>query len=469
MSFGKAGTFGKPSTLGGITIPEWGTGIFLTEGTDNQVVYCTCATKPSIAKFQNGQWSLIGIASEALAYSLANPMPPGAVIPTSIYAYQSGMEISYTGINDGSAWFAPTGAARASAWEIRNPSTRTANKVTLIYPNSVNGIASSVRANVATGGGGNDGGTYSAIQTTAIPAGVGGLALTASLGYATFDLPAPVAPGGRALVRVEFAAGLPMTGSSSAGSNADPISYYSNPNLAQPNQALDGTWDPYFPGIGMSFCGVQWHLTGNPIVRILHSGDSVGVGVSPLADPTPAIRTSWIWGINDAESAFDHRFCISSIGNGGLSFEQYMSRVEHLVDTQPALVQSLWDGWLAQMSTWNQVPQSTGDLELMQGIYTRISGKLAALGIWSIPMMLTPPGSGKQTAGMLTQYQAMRSWVIAQGGIDMTDLIADTVTPTELDPARSYDGVHIDSDAGPAFGQAAHPRYVSALIAKGVI
>jgi hypothetical protein len=83
--------------------------------------------------------------------------------------------------------------------------------------------------------------------------------------------------------------------------------------------------------------------------------------------------------------------------------------------------------------------------------------------------MLTPPGSGRQTAGMIAQFESMRQWVIAQGGIDMTDLIADTVTPTELDPARSYDGVHIDTDAGPAFGESAHPRYVSALIDKGVI
>lgn len=72
----------KISTTGGetVSIPAWGSGPFLENGDNNEIIHGVMSDgEPIVAKFSNGRWRLNTPSVLAQAEAAANPMPPGSV------------------------------------------------------------------------------------------------------------------------------------------------------------------------------------------------------------------------------------------------------------------------------------------------------------------------------------------------------------------------------------------------------
>lgn len=106
MAYGIKGSFGLQAS-GGTSIPEWGTGIFLADGTEGVRVHCTVDGEPAVAVFSGGLWGIVAPSSTAQAYAAANPMPPGAVatawLTTTSYLTLEGSDVETGGLNPGRA------------------------------------------------------------------------------------------------------------------------------------------------------------------------------------------------------------------------------------------------------------------------------------------------------------------------------------------------------------------------------
>lgn len=71
----------KISTTGGetVSIPAWGSGPFLENGDNNEIIHGVMSDgEPIVAKFSNGRWQLNTPSVLAQAEAAANPMPPSA-------------------------------------------------------------------------------------------------------------------------------------------------------------------------------------------------------------------------------------------------------------------------------------------------------------------------------------------------------------------------------------------------------
>jgi len=467
MAYGIKGTYGLQSSGGGGTsIPDW---LSLPNGTEGDVTAVNVDGELCIAERGPVIWELRSPSAPAQAYAASNVMPEGAIVYPSIYAGGTGMETSFQAINDGSLWFENTGAARVFAWQPRNNSGRTATFVRILLPNAL-ASASSARVSVGTGGGGYDAASWS---TPTAP-----LAMLASGDQGEFELgmmlveiplPAPVANGSRIVVRIEAGAGVAWTGISSANSVADNLGYAAEQQMSTAGTTMTGGWSSAGLNIGMNLGGIQWGTEGDPIVRVLCASDSVGAGVPPIADGNSNTRVSWISGVNVAEAANGQRFSLFGYGEGGYTADQFIARIQHLIDVAPATLQAMCEVVAIQYPTWNQYPGSSGDSDARELQFTTLRSALLPLGIRCIPYIVTPPGLDRQSAGNLTAFTRAKAFAAANNGVDMSDLCEAAGDVTNIAPAKSADNVHLDSNDGPAHGTASAPRWASALQSLNMI
>lgn len=384
----------------------------------------------------------------------------------SIYAAGTGMETAFSAASNP---FDAGGDARVFCWQIENTSGRTADSIIVLLPNATTTPGSATVA-VGVGGSGYDAATYSTPSgPVAIPVSGGSGELELGMALVELDLPTPALPGDRVVLRLELGEGSSWTGIGSCTSTADSDGYPEGPQMGVLGQGLVDSWSSSGSNIGIGLGGVQWRTTGSPIVRILEVGDSVSVGVPPLADGSPDTRISWVSGINTTEAPNGQRFCLSGYGEGGYTADNFESRIRHLIDNSPATLQAICEIVAFQYPTWNQYPASGSDSDAREAQFLGLKADLAELGIACIPFCLTPPGLERQSAGHLTAYTRARAFIAAQGGVDASSFVAASGDVTNLDSSKSADNVHLNSSYGPTHGVLSHPLWAAALEGLGLI
>lgn len=409
--------------------------------------------------------STTSTTTNVVAVATAETTIPYAATPW--YAYWPGQETAFAAVNDGGIWFNADGSARAFEWITYNVTGRTADKIRVPLPNAL-AQASSARICAGVGGSGMDAASWSTptAPLTIMAAGAGG---EYQLGATVVEitLPGTVANNERVLIRVEAGAGVPWTGVSSWVGIAD-SSIITGPQMANPGQDITGSWSYSGLDLGMNCSGVQWHVTGDPIVRILVAGDSRDAGVPPVADPANASRRSWIAGLNVAEAANGQRFSVASWAEGGYTFTQYCDRIEYLLDNAPATLQAMCDVVAIDALSWNSFPTDATATTAIRSRLATLKTKCNNANLGFIVHCVTPPGEGRQTAGHLAQYADWQAWFAATPyAVFMAPGVADPVSPTNLDATKSADNVHVDSDYGTTFGAAFVDEWWTAIQAQG--
>lgn len=390
--------------------------------------------------------------------------PPGPVAPTTPVARQTwAAGVRLNGLADNP--FGP-GSIRNFRVKIRNLTGQAVSDVSFDLFHHLP-TSQTFEWSVGPASGTLDSGAWATPATVVVPGAPDGIRQP---GYARIDvaLASPLAPNADLVISVN-APTSSVTFLPGLNQNAWPA--YGFSQVAQMSfspVAVDGAWPGGFDNVFSFVGGVHFHnLTGNPVIQIMHIGDSLGEMERPLATPNELGREGFAIRGNYAEIANGRRFWWSSYSNGAFLLENYLDRILHLIDTP-------WidnvDVVSIQPLTHNSFPGSVAVAQSQWAQVETVANAVRAAGRGVIFTLLTPPTAPHQGADEIAAWQWIKDRIASEPHVYLDDVVADG-TGTAIDPAYSStispEPIHINEAGGIVQGAVLPTRTATALAALG--
>jgi len=317
--------------------------------------------------------------------------------------------------------------------------------------------------------GGLDSGSWTAPATVSVPGAPDGIRQP---GYARVDvaLASPLAPNNDLVISVNAPTSA-VTFLPGLNQNAWPA--YGFVQVSQMSfgpLAVNASWGGGFDNIFAFVGGVHFrNLTGDPVIQIMHIGDSLGEMERPLGTPNELGREGFAIRGNYAEIANGRRFWWSSYSNGAFLLENYLDRILHLIDGP-------WidnvDVVSIQALTHNSFPGSVAVAQAQWAQVEAVGNAVRAAGRGVIYTLLTPPTDPHQGADAIAAWQWIKDRIASEVHIYLDDVVADG-TGTAIDPAYSStiapEPIHINEAGGILQGAVLPARTATALAALGYV
>lgn len=469
MGYGIKGSYGLHES-GGSAVPAWGTGIFLSNGTEGQRVHCTVDGELCVAEWGGTFWELSAPSPTAQAYAAANIMPPGAYTAPTVPQAQRFITLGQ-GINTATA----SGGIQSYSCRIVNQSSDTWDTAAIEYLAVAGtdlraawvGVQQDANAGdpqLPDGGVGNFrellfGGAGGKVVTG------GTLASPEVIWSDVRTLPATCPPGGALVFRWVFDGGA-VSFCRGGASGSWPSGLCRNTAFANADAGTDVgdlsnsvTWlDGYAPplhGLKVGFVGTT------PEIQAAVFCDSLVEQERPQNDAGNNTVREGLFYLSEAETERVH---IASCGQGGATLDDGHAR---LTAQLPSLV-GLVDLIGFQTPSHNQKPATVGDIPSFMSRVAEVKAEVEAAGLGFFVFTLSGPADD-YTADQITAWNQLRADLTALYGVNHVDSAASVMTDNVNNTAYVNDKVHIGSVGAPVAQASFWPKLLASVDDQGYI
>lgn len=393
------------------------------------------ATGPYYLKFENGVWDPQYNITQ-LNHIQSNPIPL-TVPPLLRFTYASaGQDFGSSLNNDGSLWFWPGGGPGTFQAVIQNIENANVEAIRLLVE-SKDGTSSTMLGYAA-----KVGATWASDATDVAPPAGGSFASPTMVWAPTIALSAPVANGDS--FKMHTTQG---TGSVSAGqtfSDLWPTSgFITNPNFNAGDFLTTDQSNNIGIGPLQSLLQMRLVASASPRAIVMVFGDSVSAEKRALADANGTAKEGIWFRSNEWFRSQSRLLRIYSRGQGAATLTEIFSRVRAHLPTLAGNCNAI----AVSIPTWNSAPTSSADADSQWADYLTLENEVKAAGFICFPITIHPPTT-RNSAGQLAGWARMVTLVTAHGGINCSDITADT-NGIDLKAAESADNVHMN-DVGAA-------------------